>query len=287
MKNLLLGIVVFIFLFSCNKDDESVNDATSNQLYQLSDDEIIAASHMMLVPIEKRNASKTLIEAEDPSPIVAYSQILAAQKMTMKIDSRTLSIMDNSYQENIKLLKDLNLIDPLEIPIIDNLNKQIHTTHNFETSINDFSKSILNLPLPIIKKQKYINFIDGLRILNQMEPEYFKDSLTPEDALFGSCLSASIGVGIAFVGLATIEVGSFGLATGAAVVGFIWASAEWGKACKGKGGKKVSAQIKKVPKKIEFDSDGNILTEKDNSSIKNSNRNLDTIDFNVIIKHNL
>ncbi|MFL0093053.1 hypothetical protein, partial [Tenacibaculum maritimum] len=50
--------------------------------------------------------------------------------------------------------------------------------------------------------------------------------------LFGSCLSASIGLGIAFVGLATLEVGSAGLATGVAAAGFIWASGEWGAACK-------------------------------------------------------
>ncbi|WP_127340645.1 hypothetical protein [Flavobacterium cupreum] len=283
MKKLLLGIVAFISLFSCD-GDEKIDGKAINQLHQLSDDEIIAVSNMMLVPFEKRNTTKTFQKAEDPSPIVAYSQILAAQEMTMKIDSGTLSIMDNSYEENIKLLKDLNLISPLEITVIDNFSKQINTTHNFEKSINDFSKSILNLPLSITKKQKYINFIDGLRILNQMEPEYFKDSLTPEDALFGSCLSASIGVGIAFVGLATIEVGSFGLATGAAVVGFIWASAEWGKACKGQRGKIVSAQIKKLPKKIEFDGDGNILTEKENNSVRTKDRFFDEVIFNVIIK---
>lgn len=283
MKKLLLGIVVFISLLSCNTD-ESIDRTAINQLHQLSDDEIMAVSNMMLVPLEKTNTTKTFQKAEDPSPIVAYAQVLAAQNMTMKINPGTLLIMDNSYEENIKLLRDLNLISLSEIRVIDKFTKQISTTHNFEKSINDFSKSILNLTLSITKKQKYINFIDGLRILNQMEPEYFKDSLTPEDALFGSCLSASIGVGIAFVGLATIEVGSFGLATGAAVVGFIWASAEWGKACKGQGGKKVPAQIKKVPKKIEFDTDGNILTEKEDNSVRTKDRFFDEVIFNVIIK---
>ena len=60
--------------------------------------------------------------------------------------------------------------------------------------------------------------------LNQME--------NLEGGLFGSCASASVGLGIAFLGLATLTAASGGLATGVAVGGFIWASGEWGAACK-------------------------------------------------------
>ncbi|WP_347053739.1 hypothetical protein [Flavobacterium olei] len=75
--------------------------------------------------------------------------------------------------------------------------------------------------------------------MNSYDWEYYKGSnLTSKISgeLFDSYLSASIGVGIVFVGLATIELRSFGAATGVSVAGFIWASAEWGAACTGAGG---------------------------------------------------
>jgi hypothetical protein len=100
--------------------------------------------------------------------------------------------------------------------------------------------------------------------MNAYDPDFFKGgSITGKSALFGSCLSASIGVGIAFVGLATIEVGSFGVATGACVAGFLWTAAEWGAACKGGHKKLYPAHIDKSQVKTET----NFLTLDENGDL--------------------
>lgn len=46
-----------------------------------------------------------------------------------------------------------------------------------------------------------------------------------------NCGFATIGLGVAFIGLATLTVASGGLAIGAAVVGFSVAPATWGLSC--------------------------------------------------------
>jgi len=93
--------------------------------------------------------------------------------------------------------------------------------------------------------------------MNAYDPDYFKDSNSTSKStglFFGSCLSASIGVEIAFGGLVTIEVGSCGAATAFAIAGFIWASSEWGAGCKGSGSeKRVYPEDMNKPKARNFD----------------------------------
>lgn len=270
MKKLLLCIIITISSFSCTKNDESIdNKSTTSQLHKLSHDEIIAAKNMMLISESPKKTTSSIPIEKKEDPLVVYSEVLNAQNMTLQIDSRLLPIADNTYEQNIDFLKSKNIIGVDEIKIIDDLKNQIESTSNFEKSIEDFENSILKLPLSNDKKQKYINFIDGLKILNQMEPDLFKDTLTAKSSLFGTCKSATIGLGLAFVGLATIEVGSFGLATGVAVAGFIWASAEWGKACKGtyKKGTQLPAPVKRTPTTGDTDTRINFITVNDNEVI--------------------
>jgi hypothetical protein len=226
-----------IFLFSCNKDiqDEKENVLTTNGMNKITQKNINDASSLIL---KSQNGNKTKRNfQEEISPYSEYSELLRNNNMKIIADPRVEIIMDNSYEENLEYLKNQKLITTEEINLADKLIIEINRTSDFEESINNYEKSILNLQLPLNKLQAYTNVIGGLRVLNQVEPNYFQNNLAPSSPLFGSCLSASIGLGIAFVGLATIEVGSFGTATVVAVGGFLWASAEWGAACRKSEGK--------------------------------------------------
>ncbi|PJJ07108.1 hypothetical protein CLU83_0253 [Flavobacterium sp. 1] len=159
----------------------------------------------------------------------------------------------------------MHLFTTQELATVSTLKDELLNTKNFDTSISHFESAILLLPMSSKKLQRFYNFIDGLKVINNYDPDFFKGvTLTSKKngGFFGSCASASIGVGIAFVGLATIEVGSFGAATGVAVAGFIWASAEWGAACGGNKPPKQPAwkapKEQKVEELITFDAEGDL-----------------------------
>ncbi|WP_149206297.1 hypothetical protein [Flavobacterium johnsoniae] len=242
-------IVTTIFLFSTTSCDnkEDVKQNNTNNVYRLNNEDVNRASNIIKIKDTEIQAkrisftSKPYIETAPEEPYLEYESLLASQDLTIEIDSRTSHILDQTYEQNIQYLNDLNLFTSTELATVTIFKDELLNTKNFDTSITNFENAILSLPMTNKKLQRFYNFIDGLKVMNEYDPDFFKgNSFTSKsNGLFGSCLSASIGVGIAFVGLATIEVGSFGLATGVAVAGFIWASAEWGAACKGTGKKRL------------------------------------------------
>jgi hypothetical protein len=238
LKPFLFSIIIasIFSASSCDtKDDLSKNNPQS--IHRLTNEDIITVSQILITKSSEQNTSKNLIIAAPEKPYLEYNNMLAAQNLTIEIDPRTVHILDQTYEENVQYMKDLHLFSDSEIAAVTIFKNELLNTNDFATSIFHFEKAISILPMTNAKSQRFYNFIDGLKAMNAYDPNYFKGTLTAKSngGLFGTCLSASIGVGIAFVGLATIEVGSFGVATGVCVAGFIWASAEWGKACGGKG----------------------------------------------------
>jgi hypothetical protein len=254
MKKKVISILTIILLFptaelatSCSKNDEKTITSEKSEITRLNDNDIAKISNLLLTSqkttstsrIVQGNLSPLTTVQTNSSPLVAYVSLMNSQNIKIDMAAGLEVVMDNSYEQNIQLLKNKNLISEQEIKISDNFKNQLINTSNFNLSISNFETSIKKLPLSTIKLQKYMAIIDGLKVLNTSYPDYFSNKLQPGDPFFGSCASASVGLGIAFVGLATIEVGSFGLATGIAVGGFLWASAEWGAACGGKSGKRM------------------------------------------------
>lgn len=252
-------IVIFFIISSCDtKEEFSTNNIQT--INRLSNEDIAAVAKAIKTKddeISKSNtlASKTFTEtAPNPQlPYEEYQDLLAGKDLSVQIDERTVHILDQSYEENVQYLSDLHVFTTNELTAVTVFKDELLNTQNFNTSILHFESAILLLPMTMKKLQRFYNFIDALKAMNKFDPYYFNGgSITAKSGgLFGSCLSASIGVGIAFVGLATIEVGSFGTATAVAVAGFIWASAEWGAACKGGGKKLYPPKIIKPYKKVE------------------------------------
>jgi hypothetical protein len=98
MKKLLLCIIITISSFSCTKNDESIDNSTTNQLHKLSNDEIIAAKNMMLISESPKKTTNSITIEKIEDPLVVYSEVLNAQNMTLQIDSRLLPIADNTYE---------------------------------------------------------------------------------------------------------------------------------------------------------------------------------------------
>lgn len=266
--------ITFIFLTSSCDTKEELSTNNTQTIHRLTNEDIGVVTKAIKTKDDeiqsKRNGlvSKTFTDpAPGEDPYIEYQDLLADKNLSIEIDDRTAQILDQSYEENIQYVNDLHLFTINEIAAVTAFKNELENTQDFNTSISNFENAILLLPMSNKKLQRFYYFIDGLKAMNVYDPYFFNGgsiSAKSKGGLFGSCLSASIGVGIAFVGLATIEVGSFGAATGVAVAGFIWASAEWGAACKGGNKKeKFPPQIIKPYKKanlsyITFDENGDI-----------------------------
>jgi len=248
----LIGIALSIFLISsCDNKEENLTQNKEQSIHRLTNEDIAKISNLIKIKdtevqakkanLKSKTYTETFPEPTPAEPYLEYVDLLAAENLKIEVDFRTAHILDQTYEQNIQYLNDLQLFSTNELAAVTAFKDELLNTKDFNTSIFNFENAILLLPMTNKKLQRFYNLIDGLKVMNAYDPEYFKGNyLTSKSTggLFGSCLSASIGVGIAFVGLATIEIGSFGAATGVAVAGFIWASAEWGAACKGAGGNK-------------------------------------------------
>jgi hypothetical protein len=270
---LTIAITCFFLTSSCDTKENIITSKDNESINRLSDTDILTVSKAIKekdreVQLKKIDlTSKNSIQALPQEPYLEYESLLAEKELKIQIDSRTSQILDQTYEENMQYLKDLHLFSLNELEAVTVFKDELIKTKNFKTSILHFENAILLLPMTKKKLQRFYNFIDGLKAMNNYDPDFFKGNINSKSTgrVFGTCLSASIGVGIAFAGLATIEVGSFGAATGIAVAGFIWASAEWGAACKGGYKKVYPAHIDKRSVKtpqnfLTLDKNGDLIT---------------------------
>jgi hypothetical protein len=244
MKKIIFSVLAITIIFpiaelftSCSKNDEKAITSEKSEITRLSDNDIGRIGSILLNPNKTASTSRIVqgnlapvTSAQATTPLSAYKDIMMSQNIKVDMDPRLEFIFGNSYQQNIQFLKSRNVITDSEIKVVDNFKNQLITTSNFNLSIINFETEIKKLPLTTIKLQKYANLIDGFKVLNNAYPGYFKN-LNPNDPITTECAEATIALGIAFVGLVTIEVGTFGVATAVAVAGFIYASALYGKYC--------------------------------------------------------
>jgi hypothetical protein len=243
MKKIIFSVLAITIIFpiaelftSCTKNDEKAITSEKSEITRLSDSDIARISSLLLNPNKTASTNRIVqgnlapITSAQVTPLAGYKSLMMSQNINVDMDPRLEFIFSNSYQQNIQFLKSKNLITDSEIKVVDNFKNQLIATSNFNLSITNFETEIKKLPLTTIKLQKYANLIDGFKILNNAYPGYFKN-INPNDPITTECVEATIALAIAFGGLATIEVGSFGAATAFAVAGFLYASALYGKYC--------------------------------------------------------
>jgi hypothetical protein len=217
-----------ILFSSCSQStDEKINDA--NAYKKLSLEQLQNASKKISrISIIGKNLKNARVGV---SAYEVFNNWAEEQNIDLQLDPSLELMIDETYENNINDLVSTNQINLTEKQVIDNYKNSLETGMSFDLATDNFVSAISALNLSPEKLQAYYNFVDAVSILNYMEPTFYTVNPNATSRLFGTCLSASIGVGIAFVGLATLTAASGGLATGATVVGFIWASAEWGAAC--------------------------------------------------------
>jgi hypothetical protein len=139
---------------------------------------------------------------------------------------------DNSIQDNIKLAINSGNYSSGEIEALNNLNENIlsndKSMQTFGQVIFKFKDDINKLDLSKEKTEFYESYFHAIDLLNTAYPDTYGYSLSK---ITRACAIATAALVVAFGALATIEVGSFGLATGFAVAGWLLACAAWGDAC--------------------------------------------------------
>lgn len=235
---LLAGIVLFSTI-SCNNSEQdelsNISESNSKQLNSRKNNQRISNSDL-----EKNskmlNDLKLLYDTtgQETSPYEVYLQWLQKENVNANLDPNLKSMMSYSYEENINYLLKNNYLNTSEVNIIDKLNNDLLIGKELDVALSDFERSIGTLTLSEKKKQIFSNFVNTLTLINYNTPNYFDVTPSTTGRLFGSCLSATIGFGIAAGCLATIEVGSWGTATVLTAAGYVWASGEWVAACRKK-----------------------------------------------------
>lgn len=236
---LLLATIALFSIVSCNNSgqEELNNESQSNskQLNSFKNNQRISSSDLE-ANSKMLNDLKPLydISEEGASPYDVYLQWLQKENINANLDPSLKSMMSYSYEENIDYLLKNNYLNTSEVNVINKLNNDLLSGKELDIALSDFERNIGALTLSEKKKQIFSNFVDTLTLINYNTPNYFEVAPSTTGRLFGSCLSATIGFGIAAGCLATIEVGSWGTATVLTCAGYVWASGEWVAACRKK-----------------------------------------------------
>lgn len=266
----LIAASIFLISSCDSKEESSVNEKQT--IIRSSDEDLKIISETLKARHDEIQANKYLngktsyVEEPGDQVYTQYRDLLATKNINIDIDARLDHIINNTFEENMQYVSDLHLYTANEIAAITAFKNELESSQNFQTSIANFENAILQLPLTFNKYQRFYYLIDALKAMYLYDPATFSGESVPTARLFGSCLSASIGLGAAFAGLAMIQVGSFGASTGLTVASFIWASAEWGAACKTTKKKEVvypetilRPKVLMNPQLITFDEFGDLV----------------------------
>ena len=121
--------------------------------------------------------------------------------------------------------------------------------NGFVNAIRTFEQILLNENISITKFKKYNMFIQSLKLTQDLDSSIFQISNALNSSKFENyastskevdtakvdtvdCIIATISFAAACVALATLEVGTGGLATAAVIIAYVAASAAWVRTCR-------------------------------------------------------
>lgn len=158
--------------------------------------------------------------------IMDYMQ--AQNNVSIVFSESLYELNDKTTDEKISIALQSGVLNQSDLDLIGNLELNLRND-NFENVISNFENEIINLNLSDEKFEVFNTFVNSLKLSNSLDSTIFQSNDYAKDF---DCVLATIAFAAAAVGLATLEVGSGGLATAAVVVGYIAASAAWVRACR-------------------------------------------------------
>ena len=225
---------VSVLVTSCSQTDSFQKDNSAiAKITDLSAQRIVSS-----VDVSKIYELKRFALSNNPSPennLNIYQNWLSQNDTHLNITNNEefkKVMTSNSIEENINFAVNSGKYSTGEINALQNLRANISSTDpsmsTFGQVIFKFQDDINKLTLTKEKTDFYESYFSALDLLNKTHPETYGYS---QSKMTKSCAIATAALVVAFAALATVEVGSFGLATGLVVAGWLLACAGWGDAC--------------------------------------------------------
>lgn len=232
---LAIAFASTILFISCSQTGTFEDQNITNQNLSIVKREVNESDVSKFLELEKYAFSN---EAENLDNFTIFKNFLAKNNVSINYigfaDENSLkAVMTNSLQENINIALNSGNFTDREIVEIEKFIANITDENSdriYSDVLKEFETSISNLNLSKDRLAFYDSYFTALKILAKAHPEIYNYSTTVQNA--NRCSLWDHGsLALAFIGLATLEVGSGGMATGVAVAGWLYASASWGRAC--------------------------------------------------------
>lgn len=226
----------FLILFTaCNETE--LSEIQQNSILQNSSLTSREATQYDVDRILELETEGLKNESNPDNNFDTYNKWLSTNNLSIKYlgfseSSDLKKSMTNTLAQNFEDAKNSGNYSVEEITVLDKFyaNLTVSTsTKTFADVIAEFKSDVSQLTLSPAKRDFYDAYFTALNILNKVHPEIY--IYTEFVANTNRCILATAGLVVAFGGLATIEVGSFGAATGFAVAGWFLACAAWGREC--------------------------------------------------------
>lgn len=225
---------ISVLIVSCSQTDSFQEDSSANIIINnLSTQRVVSSNDVSKIYDLEKFASNN-----NPSPetnLNIYQNWLSQNDTHLNIKNieEFKNVMNsNSIEENINFAVNSGIYSKGEINALNNLSANIlrtdATMSTFGQVIFKFQDDISKLNLSKEKSDFYESYFSALDLLNKTHPETYGYT---QKKITKSCAIATAGLVVAFAGLATLEVGSGGLATGIVIAGWLLACASWGDSC--------------------------------------------------------
>ena len=212
----LASLVLFV---SCSQDD--------NDSVQKFDD-----ASLKLAKSQLDNLTFTANIGSDVDmnhQLMDYFQ--SQNNINIEFSNALYELNEKTTNEKVEIALETGVLNQEDLTLIVNLENNLKND-NFDNVIYNFEESILNLNLSNEKFEIYNTFVNALKLTNSTDSSLFQSNDYSAKSLDFDCALATIAFAAAAVGLATLEVGTAGLATAGVVVGYIAASTALVRACK-------------------------------------------------------
>lgn len=151
--------------------------------------------------------------------------------VNLEFSNTLYELNEKTTDKKIEIALQSGILNQEDLTLIQNLENNLKND-NFSSVISNFEENVLSLNLSNEKFEVYNTFVNALKLTNTIDSSLFRSNDYAAKSFDFDCVLATVAFAAAAVGLATLEVGTGGLATAAVVVGYIAASAAWVKACR-------------------------------------------------------